>query len=74
MNGERLQKYLANAGIASRRKCEELILEGTKPIKENFQHFILTENGIKLIFPRYQIAPYYQGEFELVIPYKELKK
>lgn len=25
---ERLQKFLANAGIASRRKCEELILEG----------------------------------------------
>ena len=24
----RLQKYLANCGIASRRKCEELILEG----------------------------------------------
>ena len=25
---ERLQKFLANAGIASRRKCEELIKEG----------------------------------------------
>ena len=25
---ERLQKYLASCGIASRRKCEELILEG----------------------------------------------
>ncbi|MBQ2517896.1 MAG: rRNA pseudouridine synthase, partial [Clostridia bacterium] len=31
MNGEnplRLQKYLAEAGVASRRKCEELIKEG----------------------------------------------
>ena len=27
-NEIRLQKYLANCGIASRRKCEELILEG----------------------------------------------
>ena len=25
---ERLQKYLANSGVASRRKCEELILQG----------------------------------------------
>ena len=25
---ERLQKYLAEAGIASRRKCEEYIVEG----------------------------------------------
>ena len=28
MKEERLQKFLANAGVASRRKCEELILEG----------------------------------------------
>ena len=28
MKEERLQKYLASAGIASRRKCEELILQG----------------------------------------------
>ena len=25
----RLQKYMADCGIASRRKCEELILNGT---------------------------------------------
>jgi S4 domain. len=25
---ERLQKYLAECGIASRRKCEQLILDG----------------------------------------------
>ena len=28
MEEMRLQKYLASSGIASRRKCEELILEG----------------------------------------------
>ena len=27
-NKERLQKVMASSGIASRRKCEELILEG----------------------------------------------
>ena len=27
-NKVRLQKFLANSGIASRRKCEELIMEG----------------------------------------------
>ena len=25
---ERLQKYMAQCGVASRRKCEEIILEG----------------------------------------------
>jgi pseudouridine synthase len=29
MNKQRLQKVLAEAGVASRRKCEEVILEGT---------------------------------------------
>ena len=41
---ERLQKYLANAGIASRRKCEELILEGK--IKINGK--VVTELGTKI--------------------------
>ncbi len=41
---ERLQKYLANAGIASRRKCEELILQGK--IKVN--GVVVTELGTKI--------------------------
>ena len=41
----RLQKYLANAGIASRRKCEELILHGK--IKVN--GIVITELGTKII-------------------------
>ena len=41
---ERLQKYLANAGVASRRKCEELILEGK--VKVNGK--VVTELGTKV--------------------------
>jgi len=41
----RLQKYLAEAGIASRRKCEEYILQGR--IKVNNR--IITELGIKIV-------------------------
>lgn len=40
----RLQKYLANQGIASRRKCEEYILEGK--IKVN--GIVVTELGTKV--------------------------
>ena len=40
----RLQKYLANAGVASRRKCEELILEG----KIEVNGIIVTELGTKV--------------------------
>lgn len=41
---ERLQKYLAECGIASRRKCEEYILQGK--VKVNGK--IVTELGIKI--------------------------
>lgn len=41
---ERLQKVLANAGVASRRKCEELILDGK--VKVNGK--IVTELGTKV--------------------------
>jgi len=41
---ERLQKYLAEKGIASRRKCEEFILEGL--VKVNGK--VVTELGTKI--------------------------
>ena len=41
---ERLQKYMARCGIASRRKCEEIILEGK--IKVNGT--VITEVGTKI--------------------------
>lgn len=41
---ERLQKYLAECGIASRRKCEEYILQGK--IKVNGK--IVTQLGLKI--------------------------
>ena len=40
----RLQKFLANAGIASRRKCEELIIEG----KVSVNGKVVTELGTKV--------------------------
>ena len=40
----RLQKFLAEAGIASRRKCEEYILEG----KVKVNNVIITELGTKI--------------------------
>ena len=44
MKEERLQKFLANSGIASRRKCEELILDG----KIEVNGAVVTELGTKV--------------------------
>ncbi len=41
---ERLQKYLANCGVASRRKCEEYILQGKVQVNGK----IVTELGTKI--------------------------
>ncbi len=41
---ERLQKYLANNGIASRRKCEELISQGRVKVNDK----VVTELGTKI--------------------------
>lgn len=41
---ERLQKFMASCGIASRRKCEELILSG----KVKVNGVIVTELGVKV--------------------------
>lgn len=41
---ERLQKFLANNGIASRRKCEELIIQGKVAVNGK----IVTELGTKI--------------------------
>lgn len=43
-NKVRLQKFLANSGVASRRKCEELILEG----KISVNGKVINELGIKI--------------------------
>lgn len=41
---ERLQKYMASCGVASRRKCEEIILEG----KVKVNGIVVNELGIKV--------------------------
>ena len=58
---ERLQKYLANKGIAARRKCEEYILEGR--VKVNGQ--VVTELGTK-INPEIDVVEFDEKKVEKV--------
>lgn len=51
-----------------------MLYEGTKPNKENFSNFVLSEDGLILFYPQYQVAPYSQGEFNVVISYKSIGK
>lgn len=51
---------------------KDMMYEGTLPNKENFKNFVLTENGLKILFNYYQIAPYYYGETIINIEYEKL--
>lgn len=51
---------------------EEMLKNGTEAKKENFQNFIFTKEGLRIIFQRYSVAPYSSGEFSVTIPYNKL--
>lgn len=50
----------------------DMMIEGTKAEKENFQNFIFTKEGMLVLFEQYQIAPYSEGSFRIFIPYQKL--
>lgn len=50
-----------------------MLYEGTKPKKENFTNFVFSKNGIILFFQEYQVAPYSQGEFNVILDYKKIR-
>ncbi len=50
-----------------------MLYEGTKKEKENFTNFVFSKEGLIIFFPQYQVAPYSQGEFNVIIPYKYFK-
>ena len=47
-----------------------IMLEGTK---ENFSNFAFSNEGLIIFFDYYQVAPYSQGEFSIIIPYNKIK-
>lgn len=51
---------------------EEMVLEGTRPTRDNFKNFAFSGEGLIVFFEQYQVAPYSYGEFHIVIPYNKL--
>ena len=48
--------------------------EGASPKKENYQHWNITPNGIKVTFGEYQIGPGCLGLIDVEVPYNLLKE
>ena len=63
------KKLINDPGIT----VTSMMYEGTKPTKDNFKNFVFTKDGILLLFNYYQVAPYSQGEFQIIVPYSYIK-
>jgi len=46
---------------------------GAAPKAGNYRYFTLTQEGLKIIFPKAQVAPYVNGEIEVIVPYHNIK-
>ncbi len=66
------RNYFSKEQVFQDDIIKNMLYEGTKPQKENFQNFVFTPKGILFFFQRYQIAPYAYGDYNLTIPYQEL--
>ena len=65
-------KNLSNKQIFQNQEINNMLKDGTLPTANNFKHILFTSNGLLIYFERYQIAPYYYGDYSIKIPYKYL--
>ena len=49
-----------------------MLKEGTLPILNNYKNILFSDKGLIIYFERYQIAPYYFGDYSITVPYKLL--
>jgi hypothetical protein len=66
-----ISKY-AIEKLTAQKQDYEFFMEGLEPNKTNYQTFALNDKGIIFYFNEYQIAPYYAGNFELLMPYEDI--
>ena len=63
---------LSNKKIFQNQVVNDMLKEGTIPTTNNFKNILFTDKGLIIYFERYQIAPYYYGDYNITIPYKDL--
>lgn len=66
-------KTLSNKKIFQYQVVNNMLKEGTLPTTNNFKNILFSNKGLIIYFERYQIAPYYYGDYNITVPYKDLK-
>lgn len=66
------REYFSNNDMFNDKVVFDMMIDGTKSIKDNYKYFNITRDGLIIYFNRYQIAPYYYGDYSITIPYNYL--
>lgn len=67
------QEYWERTGENASEEDMKWFKEGASPNANNFENFLITENGIIFLFPPYQVSSYVMGKWSIEIPYFELR-
>ncbi len=49
------------------------IADGAGPKEENYQSFIIGDDAVTVLFDQYQVAPYSDGQIDIIVPFDSLK-
>ncbi len=60
--------------VFKEKSINNMLKSGTLPNKDNFKKFVFTKNGILIYFDRYTIAPYYFGDYNILVSYKKIRE
>ena len=66
------REYFSNNDMFNDKVVFDMMIDGTKSIKDNYKYFNITSDGLIIYFNRYQIAPYYYGDYSITISYNYL--
>jgi len=64
---------IARADLEQKLGAGYLFEEGLAPEDENFEKFVITKEGLKILFDPYAVAPYAAGPQEVLIKYEDIK-
>jgi hypothetical protein len=66
-------KSIMNQIYSGKTDPDDWVKEGAGPDKKNFKVYNVTQTGLVITFPTYQVASYAQGPVEVFIPYSDIK-
>lgn len=65
---------LVQAELLKRENAQaDWVADGAGPKEENYQAFVVNDNGVTVLFDQYQVAPYSDGQIDITIGFDAFK-